>query len=63
MQVCNLWLFQLHISLGFFFSCFVFFGLSLKTCTLDAIRERSWSSQFMRIIIVYSVLAVSTEMQ
>lgn len=66
-QVWNLWLFQLHTSLDFFFSCFVFFGLQFKDmhsrCNKGNVWERSWSSQYMRIIIVYSMLAVSTEMQ
>lgn len=51
----------------FFFSCFVFFGLQFKDmhsrCNKRNVWERSWSSQYMRIVIVYSILAMSTEMQ
>lgn len=49
------------------FSWFVFFGLHFKymhyRCNKGSFWERSWTSQYMRITFVYSILAMSTEMQ
>ena len=73
LQVWNLWLFQLCIAFSPFlphlFSCCCFLGFWLQfkgrhfRCKSGNEGGRSLSFQCRRIIIVYSISSVSTEMQ